>query len=86
MDVVLESNKFTALQIRRINYCRLFLQAVTISDLTDATGHKLDSSKLNGIPSIVSRISTWLHVHQDRPSEAEWKLWRRAYQPTLEFS
>jgi hypothetical protein len=78
MDIVLESNTFTAAQLRRINYCRLFLQAVTISDLTDATDTQLDASKLSGLPSTTSSTTTWLHVNQDRPSEAEWKLWRRA--------
>ena len=38
MDQILESNKFTAAQIRRLNYCRLFLQAITLSDITDASG------------------------------------------------
>jgi hypothetical protein len=36
MDLILKSDQFTAAQIRRLNYCRLFLQAVTISDLTNA--------------------------------------------------
>lgn len=46
MDMILESDRFTSAEIRRLNYCRLFLQAVTISDLTDATGTRLDLSKL----------------------------------------
>ena len=78
MDAILESDKFTASQIRRLNYCRLFLQAVTISDITDATGMQLDLSKLTGVPDARSSSTTWLHVHQDRPSEIEWKLWRKA--------
>jgi hypothetical protein len=67
MDVILESKKFTAAQLRRLNFCRLFLQAVTLSDLSDETGLKLDPSKLRGFPSDRSSITTWLHVHQDRP-------------------
>ena len=78
MDQILESNKFTAAQIRRLNYCRLYLQAITISDLTDATGITLDLTKLAGNPSIQSSTTTWLRVNQDRPSEAAWSLWRKA--------
>jgi len=78
MDMILESNQFTALQIRRLNYCRLYLQVVTISDITDATGTHLDQSKLHGIPDAQSSTTTWIHVHQDRPSEDEWKLWKKA--------
>ncbi len=80
MDAILESNKFTAAQIRRLNFCRLYLQAITISDLTDATGKALDPSKLAGNPTAQSSTTTWLQVNQDRPSELEWTLWRRANQ------
>ena len=78
MDHIMGSNMFTAAQIRRLNYCRLFLQAVTISDLTDATGQTLDPSKLHGNPNSNSSTTTWLHVHQERPSEEIWTLWRKA--------
>jgi hypothetical protein len=78
MEMILESNQFTALQIRRLNYCRLYLQVVTISNITDATGTHLDQSKLHGIPDAKSSTTTWIHVHQDRPSEDEWKLWKKA--------
>ncbi|KAI2496026.1 hypothetical protein MHU86_18499 [Fragilaria crotonensis] len=80
MDIILESNKFSASQIRRLNYCRLFLQAVTLSDISDETGLQLDPSKLQGSPSDRSSTTKWLQVHQDRPSDAEWKLWRKANQ------
>ena len=41
MDHVLERGTFSPPEIRRINYCRLFLQAITVSDITDATGTNL---------------------------------------------
>lgn len=78
MDQILSSNKFTAAQIRRLNYCRLYLQATTISDITDATGRRLDPAKLLGTFSGRSSTTTWLKVNQGRPSKAEWQLWRRA--------
>ncbi len=77
MDVVLQSQLFTAAEIQRINYCRLFLQAVTISDLAKTDGVTLDRSKLCGHPSLMSSTTTFLHIHQGRPSEAEWQLWRK---------
>ena len=36
MDLVMESQKFTEAEIRRINYCRLYLQVVTLSDMHSA--------------------------------------------------
>ena len=78
MDLILDSDQFTNAQIRRLNYCRLFLQAVTLSDITDSTGTKLDMYKRQGKPTTTSSTTTWIHVNQDRPSEDEWKLWRKA--------
>ena len=77
MDAVLGSNHFTSLEIRRINYCRLYLGAVTLSDLTKACGSELDPCKLAGNPSLVSSFSSHLSISQDRPSEDIWKLWKQ---------
>ena len=49
LDLFLDSDRFTKAQIRRLNYFRLFLQAVTLSDLTDASDERLDQSKLHGV-------------------------------------
>lgn len=68
MDAILESNRFTDTQIRRLHYCRLFLQAVTVSDLSDATGRQLDPSKLQGIPS--NRSRQYHHVASCQPRSA----------------
>jgi hypothetical protein len=78
MDEILDSNQFTAAQIRRLNYCRLFLQAVTLADITQSNGCQLDNSKLCGQLSGFSSTTQYVRVNQERPSEAEWKLWRKA--------
>ena len=74
----MDSDRFTKAQIRRLNYFRLFLQAVTLSDLTDASDERLDQSKLHGVFNVKSSTNKWLQFNQDRPSEEEWKLWRNA--------
>jgi hypothetical protein len=80
MDAILQSNQFSPVQIRLLNYCRLqaLPSAVTISDITDVSGSSLDQSKLHGRPSLMSSTTTLLHVNQDRPSMAKWTLWRKA--------
>ena len=78
MDYVLESKQFSVAEIRHINYCRLYLQAITISDLATAEGSELDNSKLHGQPSLQNSQTTWLEVHQEYPSQRAWKTWRRA--------
>jgi hypothetical protein len=80
MDVIVQSRQFTDNEIIRLNYCRLFLNAITLSDLTDTTGNHLDQGKLTGEPSIFSSCSKWMAVNQDRPSEHEWRLWHKANQ------
>ena len=78
MDHILESKMFTPRQIRKLNYCRLYLQAITISDLTTTTGNALDPSKLVGHPLLQSSRATWNSINQERPTKAEWLLWKRA--------
>jgi hypothetical protein len=78
MDMILNSNRFQAAEIRRLNYCRLYIKACTLSDITHITGLRLDYSKLEGRPSLYSSITHGNHIHQDRPSEKDWKLWQKA--------
>jgi hypothetical protein len=41
MDHVLECGNFNPKEIQRINYCRLYYQAVTVSDISNASGTSL---------------------------------------------
>ncbi|KAI2493074.1 hypothetical protein MHU86_21458 [Fragilaria crotonensis] len=78
MERVVRSRQFKASEIRKINYCRLYLQAVMLSDLATVTGDVLDDTKLSGNPSLQSSRSRWNGVHQEKPSPLEWRLWRKA--------
>jgi hypothetical protein len=53
MDRALQSSQFTSRQIRQINYCRLFLQVQTVSDLATALGTHIDISLFSGQPSLL---------------------------------
>jgi hypothetical protein len=79
MDIIINSKQFTDKEIKRLNYCRLHLQAVTLSDLTKANGTHLDPAMLQGQPDRASSVSRWHYVNQDKPEpEAQWQLWRKA--------
>jgi hypothetical protein len=78
MDMIQNSQQFTASEVRHLNYCRLFLKAITLSDITHTTGTRLDGSKLDGAPSIYSSSRIGKSINQERLSDKEWKLWRRA--------
>jgi hypothetical protein len=78
MDLVLKSTQFTLPEICTINYCRMYLQVITMSDLTLVDGVTLDPNFLTGKPGPTSSTSKWIHINQARPSEPCWRLWRRA--------
>ena len=78
MDRILSSTKFNHTEIKRLNYCRFFVGALTISDLATTGGNQLDHAKLTGQESLFSIRPKWMKVHQEIPSAATWKLWKRA--------
>ena len=78
MDLLMSSNHYTPAELRKLNYCRLFLNVTTISELAKPCGTVLDTSILDGTPSSQSSRSTHLAIHQESPSVNEWKMWRRA--------
>ena len=51
---------------------------MTLSDIVTTSGSSLDLSKRNGRPGLRSSVTQWLKVNQDRPSEAIWKIWKKA--------
>jgi hypothetical protein len=78
MDVIQSSGNFTDCEIRKLNYCRLYLKAVTLIDITTVSGTVLDLSKLTGEFSLQSSIHQGPEIFQERPSQPTWSLWKRA--------
>jgi exonuclease III len=78
MDHILQANHYTKAEVRKINYCRMFLQAVTVSDLSHPDGTSIDLLMMQGQDSEKGSRTAILSIHQERPSDTEWKLWRRA--------
>jgi hypothetical protein len=78
MDMIVHSARFTPTEIRKLNYCQLYLQAITLADISKPNGCELDPCLLEGRPSLYSSRTRWHTVNQDRPSDTEWKLWKSA--------
>eukprot|EP00980_Cylindrotheca_fusiformis_P007709 scaffold1634_cov95-Cylindrotheca_fusiformis.AAC.5 len=78
MDVALSTTCFDAEAVKRINYCRLFLQAVTLSDITlpDRLGNQIDPSLMTG-PNSKCPKSTYCPTKQARPTASSWKTWQQ---------
>ena len=79
MDDIIESKLFTPREICLLNLCRLYLQVLLLSDLTNAEGTYLDKFIIIG--QLDHRTSSQSVTHrfvQDRPSQRAWALWKKA--------
>jgi hypothetical protein len=76
MDKILCPDAFSDADINIINNYRLYLQAVTIADLTTACGTRLDPFLMQGRTSLLSSMTRWKRINQARSNEAAWVKWR----------
>lgn len=76
MDLVLNTGVFSDDDVRVINACCLFLQVLTVSDITTADGQRLLPGISQGIrsPENPSRL---MEPRQERPADKHWAVWRR---------
>ena len=78
MDHVLDHEKFTPANIKAINWCRIYLGVVTISDMTNANGTHILQAVWEGNLEAMPTRNTWLRVHQRKPNAQSWRVWRQA--------
>jgi hypothetical protein len=78
MDAIIASKQFTPKELCKINYCRLYLQVLTLSDISIAGGARLDPYFLKGTRGPMSSTTKLHHVNQARPNARSWNLWQRA--------
>lgn len=71
------SLRFTKAEMGRLNRCRLFYQAITLSDLTSGDGTLIDERAKKGI-LLPDRLSDLNWPIQQRPPARDWKLWAKA--------
>jgi hypothetical protein len=77
MDQAINNPTFSDADVILINYCRLYLQVTTISDMCTSDGATIDEALHSGELDSASSTSAWLHFTQGRPSTQAWILWRR---------
>jgi hypothetical protein len=68
---------FSASKLRLLNQCRLYLQVITLADLTSADGKHLIPDVFIGCP-LTDRKSTLKWPNQQRPTTTKWELWSTA--------
>ena len=84
MDLVLTSNRFKPNEIRKVNYCRLYLRVLSLADICNANGTAITSDAYNGEEAAVLHNSNWCHVHQPKPGPQAWRQWRKACRLVIE--
>jgi hypothetical protein len=77
MDVVLGSKLFKPREIKFLNYCRLYLQVLSLSDMYNAQGNALAVGIYDGYRAHSQSQSKLLEPFQERTNSQVWSLWRR---------
>jgi hypothetical protein len=77
MDIALNMEKFKPGQLRRINYCRVYLNVTTLADITNATGDTIDTAAFDGNKESMPAPSTWQGIHQTKPDKTSWRSWQK---------
>ena len=68
---------YTDLEIRKIYWCKSYLQVKRISDLCTADGTFILPNVQKGERSIRQSSSRLKEINQQRPNEATWSVWRK---------
>jgi len=68
---------YSASKLRLLNQCRLYLQVITLADITSADGKHIILDVFIGCP-LTDRKSTLKWPNQQRPSTTTWELWSTA--------
>jgi hypothetical protein len=74
MDIALQSGRFKPAEIKRVNYCRLYLNVLLVSDIATAIGDFIDPLMYSGM---ATPVSTKHSVNQPKPNKKAWCQWRR---------
>ena len=76
MDVALTSGRFKAAAIQRLNYCRLYLNVLLLSDIIMPCGTQLDPAAYEGNKALYF-TNPHHRVSQAKPGQKSWKIWRK---------
>ena len=68
MAHVLAHGKFSKSEIKRVNWCRLYLGLVTVADMVSAAGTHILRAVYRGNKEAINTTNRWHEVHQKRPN------------------
>ena len=74
VDLAMDSQRFKPAQLKQVNYCRMYLNILVLSDITTAKGDYIDPLMFLGE---AQPVITKHRVNQAKPSAKAWKQWSR---------
>jgi hypothetical protein len=77
MDLVLADKRFKKAAIRRINYCRMYLNVLLLSDITTPCGRSIDPDAAEGYRDGMIGYTSAHCVNQPKPDGRAWKQWKK---------
>ena len=78
MEVISTSNNtYTNNDLAHINRCRIYLQVLTLSDITNGNGTLIRRGVLKGTMKVLNQ-PYYIWPIQSRPGITSWRIWRRA--------
>jgi hypothetical protein len=78
MEIFANDPTYGAATLQKLNHCRIFLQAVTLSDICNGAGTEILREALIGTDPIPGSSSIWLWPRQPSPPSSSWSVWRSA--------
>ena len=83
MDAIANTSNLNEFQIAQVNSVRLWIRALSVADISDATGRNIETWARSGTKRLQSKLNWPL---QEKPSGAALMIWRkclrRAFSPT----
>jgi hypothetical protein len=78
MEVLGTCTQLSRDELRKVNFCRMFLQVELLSDIMTADGKSIRRNIWNGIKDNCHENFADLYVNQPKPGNTAWATWRRA--------
>ena len=82
MSEIIRKTSYSMEELKYINYCRLYLQVLTLSDITEGNGRQVTTHAAEGIRDY-SRVSKWNWPNIPYPPAHAWAKWRGAIEATF---
>ena len=77
MDLAISSQKFGPAALKRINYCRMYMNVLLLSDITHPNGRRVDLAACDGDRDMLHSTGLGHTVNQTKPNDKAWAEWRQ---------